>query len=297
MRYNVLWIDDEYKTQDDFIGFAEQYNIDIVAYESHEEGIEDLKSRLDYFHAVILDAKVKKMKTDVVTGPAGLSASRDVIIEINSSYFLPYFIFTGQPAYQEDQMFIDVFGKFYVKGKDTEQLLKDLIDKCAESPEMQARKSYPQIFKAFDKGIISTKYMGTLLHIINCLENHDYKKVNLNAERDLLEAIFISLNENIPCIPNDCFDPKKSNKPNLEWSVQFLEERSVKTSNSVVRINVGVDKPIKAAFRKIKETTSELSHLNEDATAKHEFISTAHLLFEILEWLPEFVETNYKNYI
>ena len=60
MRYNILWIDDDYKIQKDFISFAEQLGLDITAVESHEEGMLELENRKNFYQAVILDAKVKK---------------------------------------------------------------------------------------------------------------------------------------------------------------------------------------------------------------------------------------------
>ena len=113
MRIKVLWIDDEYKKQSDVIGDAEQDGIDIIPFESHEEGIEALMSNIKGFHAVILDAKVKKGRYDTVTGLSGLTASRDKLIEINNQgTYLPSFIFTGQPDYMDNDMFSETYGEY-----------------------------------------------------------------------------------------------------------------------------------------------------------------------------------------
>ena len=50
-------------------------------------------------------------------------------------------------------------------------------------------------------------------------------------------------------------------------------------------------------FRKIKESTNGYSHLTEDEIVKTPFIANIYGFVEILEWLPKFVEVNYKNYI
>lgn len=63
------------------------------------------------------------------------------------------------------------------------------------------------------------------------------------------------------------------------------------------KLNKAVPKGIKSAFRKLKESTSEYSHLSEEAILKLPFLANTFLLMEILEWLPDFVEKNYKNYI
>lgn len=291
MRYNILWIDDDYKTQEDFISFAEQLKIDITPFESHEEGMISLEN--NSYHAVILDAKVKKEKADTTTGVAGLAASRDRLIEINKDIHLPYFIFTGQPDYMKDEMFVQSYGEYYTKGDDNEKLIKDIISACVKHPEIQARKSFLEAFLVFDKGIINKSYEHLLIEIITAYENRDYRKMNLNVQRDLLEAIFKSLNNPVPCIPTLFFDATKKNKPILELCTRFLEDRETNGH----KLNKAVPQSIKSAFRKLKESTSEYSHLSEEVELKIPFLANTFLLMEILEWLPNFVKTNYPNYI
>lgn len=296
MRYNVLWIDDDYKTQEDFISFAEQLKIDITPFESHEEGMMSLDEKS--YHAVILDAKVKKGKEDTTTGVAGLAASRDRLIEINKDTHLPYFIFTGQPDYMKDEMFVQSYGEFYTKGDDNEKLIKDIISACEKHPEIQARKSFPETFLAFDKGILKESNKSLLIDIILNVENKNYSKKNLTTQRDLLEAIFKSLNSPIPCLPNSFFDQVRGNKPNLELCVMFLEDRDTRDTNgNYHKLNKNINKSIKSAIRKVKESTNEFSHLKEEDIVKYPFLSNSFLLFEILTWLPDFIDSNYANYI
>lgn len=291
MRYNILWIDDDYKTQEDFISFAEQLKIDITPFESHEEGMSSLETKS--YHAVILDAKVKKGKEDTTTGVAGLAASRDRLIEINKDMYLPYFIFTGQPDYMKDEMFVQSYGEFYIKGDDNEKLITDIISACEKHPEIQARKSFPEAFLVFDKGIIDKSYEHLLIEIITAYENQDYRKKNLTVQRDLLEAIFKSLNNPVPCIPTVFFDVRKKNNPNLESCTRFMEDRD----SSGHKLNKAVPQSIKSAFRKLKESTSEYSHLSDEVKLKIPFLANTFLLMEVLEWLPNFVKSNYPNCI
>lgn len=297
MRYNILWIDDDYKTQEDFISFAEQLKIDVFPFESHEEGIISLDSKPSFYHAVILDAKVKNGKDDTVTNLDGLKASRDLLIEMNKDTYLPYFIFTGQTDYTTNEIFIQSYGKFYTKGDDNEVLVKDIINACQGHPEIQARKSYPDVFLPFDKNILSENCKKLLIDIIQNIESKNFAKKNLTTQRDLLEAIFKSLNE-MTCIPNSFFTTTMNNKPNLEWCVMFIEDRDTRDANGQShKLNKNINRSIKAAFRKVKESTNEFSHLKDEDIVKYPFISNSFLLFEILTWLPEFAETHYKNYI
>lgn len=298
MNYNILWIDDDYKTQEDFISFAEQFGLDITPFESHEEGMISLDSKPNFYHAVILDAKVKKAKEDTKTGVAGLAASRDRLIEINKDSYLPYFIFTGQPDYMEDEMFVQSYGKFYTKGDDNEQLMKDIIQECESHPEIQARKTHPEVFTAFDKGILPDSAKKILIDIIHNIENKNFSKKNINSQRDLLEAIFKSLNNPIPCIPSSFYNSAFNFKPNLEWCVMFLEDRETRDGNSQShKLNKIINKSIKSAIRKVKESTNEFSHLKDEDIVKYPFLSNSFLLFEILIWLDEFVDEYYPNYI
>ena len=298
MNINILWIDDDYKMQEDFISFAEQDGIDIHPFESHEEGMASLKAKPNFYHAAILDAKVKNKKDDIVTGLDGLRASRDRLVEMNKDQYLPFFIFTGQPDYTSNEMFIQSYGKFYIKGEDNQILLDDIITACGNQPEIQARKSFPEAFKVFDKNILSCSSKNLLVDIIQNIEDKNYAKKNLTTQRDLLEAIFKALNNPIPCIPNSFFSPAMNNKPNLEWCAQFLENRDTRDANrQTFKLNKNINRSIAAGIRKIKESTNEFSHLKEEDIVKYPFLTNSFLLFEILIWLPEFVQEHYENYI
>jgi hypothetical protein len=252
-----------------------------------------LESKPKFYHAVILDAKVKKGKDDTVTNLDGLKASRDKLIEINKDTYLPYFIFTGQPDYTSNEIFKQSYGKFYTKGDDNEQLMKDIIQECESHPEIQARKSHPEVFLAFEKGILPYSSINLLIDIYLNIESNYFAKKNVNTQRDLLEVIFKSLNDPIPCIPDSFFDNSKKGKPNLEWCVRFMEDRE--TNNS--KLNKNIPQKIKSAFRILKESTSELSHLSDEDVVKYPFLTHSYLLFEILIWLPKFVDEHYNNHI
>ncbi len=293
MRYKILWIDDEYKKQEDFIGAAEQEDLDVIPFESHEEGIAYLIDNPG-FHAVILDAKVKYKKDDTVTDLNGLRASRDFLIEYGKTQYLPFFIFTGQPDYTSNEMFKQSYGDYFIKGLDNEALLQALIQSQTDRPEIQARKDFPEAFRAFDK-ILGTNDKKILLEIIHCFEEKDFRKKNINSQRDFLEAIFISLNNSIPCIPSGLF---RNGKPNQEWCTRFLENRPTNDGDGKEhRMNKNIPNDIKSAFRKLKESTNQYSHLNDEAVVKYPFLANFYLIMEILVWLPAFVDENYRNYV
>ena len=137
-----------------------------------------------------------------------------------------------------------------------------------------------------------------LVDIIQNIEDKNFAKKNLTTQRDLLEAIFKALNNPIPCIPNSFFTPAMNNKPNLEWCTMFLDNRDTRDANrETFKLNKNINRSITAAIRKVKESTNEFSHLNENDIVKYPFLTNSFLLFEILIWLPEFVQEHYENYI
>ncbi len=292
MEYNVLWIDDQWELQKAFIGTAEQIGINIFPFESHEEGIDDLKVRTEFYHAVILDAKVKNKKEDTTTNLVGLRASRDFLIELNKDIYLPYFIFTGQPDYAKNEMFEESYGKYYIKGSDNDKLYSDIIQACEKQPEIQARKEFPETFKVFDIGILDNHSKLLFLEIVKNLQNNDYRKKNMTVQRDLFESILCGLNNPIPCIPNDFLN---NGKPNMEWCTLFLENRNIKDFTH--KLNKITPKDIKASFRKLKESTNQYSHISDEVIPKYPYVANSYLLMEILIWIPAFVEEHYNNYI
>lgn len=266
MRYKVLWIDDEYKKQLDFIGEAEQEGIDITAFESHDEGIMDLNTKIDHYHAVILDAKVKKGKNDTIIGLRGFTASRDRLIEINNSSYLPYFIFTGQPDYANAEWFKETYGQYYLKALDNEKLFKDLKEAIAKKKEYQVQKKYHTVFE-----VCSNKYIGQeaskyLLEVLMSAEFPTEKfndEIYFNGLRKLIELVFRSSNRlgllHDKCIPNGIV--------NLTWCSIFMAGKEFELKPSAEKVGCSkahfpliLSNNIKSAL----DITSAASHTEEE---------------------------------
>ncbi|MEO6671016.1 MAG: hypothetical protein ABIN36_16160 [Ferruginibacter sp.] len=262
MRYKVLWIDDMFKTQEDFIGEAEQEYIDVYPYESHEEGIARLNSDPEFFHAVILDAKVKKGKDDTDTGLAGLSASRDRLIEINKNGYLPFFIFTGQPDYVDASWFTETFGKYYIKAKDNELLFKDLKNAIDKKIEYQIQKKYQSAFE-----VCTDKYIGApaIKHFFDILTSIEHPADQFDDEkyfnglRKIIEYVFRASNKlgllHDKCIPNGIV--------NLTWSSLFMALKEMELGSSGEKIGCSkIHFPciLASNVKSILDITSAASH-------------------------------------
>src|SRR5690606_17206091 len=128
--------------------------------------------------------------------------------------YMPYFILTGQPDYMETNMFREAYGEFYTKGDDNSLLFNAIIDSAKKHSEIQARTDFPESFNCFDLGILSTKSKSLYINMLSSFRQDDFKKANLNDQRDLLESLFLDLHDPIPCIPLFCFP---NGRPNQEW--------------------------------------------------------------------------------
>ncbi len=305
MKYNVLWIDDDCNTTGrDFIGQAEQDEVDITAFESHEEGIAFLEKNLISFHAVILDAKVKHKKDDTVIGLEGLRASRDRLIELNNRVDLPYFIFTGQPDYQTNEVFKESFGNFYIKGKDNEKLIEDLINRIENKQDYVLQKEYRQVFD-----ICSEKYIGIeckkhLLQILSSIKKPNEvfdDELYFTQIRIILESMFRAANK-FGLLHNACI---LNGKVNLAESSLFLA--GLKTKHLSVVCTVGhFPKLIADAVQSIIFVTGAASHTTDPDIKKNinlltyrEIIRTPYLLYsitfqlmDVLIWFKEYVDLN-----
>lgn len=300
MKYKVLWIDDDCNTTGrDFIGQAEQDDVDITAFESHEEGMEYLKKHIHDFQAVILDAKVKLNKSDTVTNLEGLRASRDRLIELNNKVDidLPYFIFTGQPDYQTNELFEQSFGEFYIKGKDNERLIEDIILRIRESNDYILRKKYEDVLATCSENLLGAEYFSRILTLIKHIENIE-KLTNtedmLTPIRKIIERMFIRLAE-IEIIPEAII----TNKGWINGSSLFLANKH----SDYQHLPEIIPPLVSENIHRLLNITQDGSHSEGELRlkvdqylkiAKSDFLyrSCVFLLFDLLLWFKDFIEKN-----
>jgi hypothetical protein len=305
MKYKVLWIDDDCNTTGrDFIGQAEQDDVDITAFESHEEGIAYLEKNLYDFHAVILDAKVKNKKDDTVIGLEGLKASRDRLIELNNKKDIPYFIFTGQPDYQTNELFKQSYGDFYIKGTDNERIIDDIIQRVEQKEDYILKKDYQKVFQLCSEKYIGVEAQKPLLNILSSIRNPKKEfddELYFTQIRKILEYMFRSANKNgllhDACIPNG--------KVNLVESSLFLAGKETLHLN-VKSTKSHFPKLIADSAQSIIFITGAASHTtdpdiknNINLSEYRKLINTPYLLYnltfqlmDILVWYKEYVDIN-----
>lgn len=207
--YNVLWIDDEYEKMQPFSMMCSTiYGINLSGYKYREEGIHHLEQELDKWDAVLLDAKMLERSDDETTSIKGLRKSIDKIHDLSIKRYLPYFISTGQPDLMTDEMFEDSFGKFYVKGRDDEQLIADMIKEMDNAARKKLEFVYSDVIDAIQYLAMDKQ---TIINIIDILEamhypaNHtDFTPVKeYNSLRQTLEFLFRAC-EKFGLVPSEC---------------------------------------------------------------------------------------------
>lgn len=298
MKFKVLWIDDDcHTTGKDFIGHAEQDDVDVIAFESHEEGMLYLEQNIDEVHAVILDAKVKLKKNDTVTGIDGLKASRDRLIELNNKLYLPFFIFTGQPDYQSNEIFRQSFGEFYVKGEDDDRIIRDLINRIEQKENYILQKKYQDVLSTCTDNFLGKENYSRLFELIKDIEQSD--KISggedkLTTIRKTVEALFSALGK-YEIIPSQMIGERGW----INGSSHFLSD----SHNDYILHTEIVPALVSFNIRKLLDVIQDGSHAYgdlkyrvdsymKDSQSDYFFRSTVYLMFDLLLWFKEFMENN-----
>jgi hypothetical protein len=286
----ILLVDDKKDYCESLSGVARNSNIKIEYKLDWETGFEVLKND-QTIEFVILDGK-GKIEADQETEKDNFVVRAMKDIDTYSAQIgkhIPYCVNTGfMERFEALEDNVNIFEK---SDKERDKMFQHIKEEVTKSEYRTARMDFEEAFEAFDIGIVSKALENVLVAIINAYQNKDYRKINLNAQRDFLEGLFISLNREIPCIPTALF--KGNGLPNHESCTRFMEDRDANGH----KLNKGVPQEIKSAFRKLKESTNGYSHLSDEDIVKTPFRANIHLIMEIMEWLPKFAETNYKNHI
>lgn len=288
----VLLVDDNKDYCDSLADIALNNNLKVISKLNWEEAFPLLKTdtRIEF---VILDGKGK------ITGDQQVEKvnfANHAIDEIKAwSYeqgkHIPFCINTGfMDKFDTLEGKVQMFGK---NQRDTKRMFDYIKEEVEKTGYRTLRRKFPDAYKAFDQGIVAVKFEHTLNEIIDCYLKEDYRKKNLNVQRDLLEAILRALNHPIPAIPDSYF--YENGQPDLAESIKFLEGRVPQDKSQRIKFLPPAD--IRSALRKLKESTNSFSHLKEDDVVKYPFLANFYLIMEILCWLPDFVDEHYKNYV
>jgi hypothetical protein len=170
VKYQVLWIDDEYERMEGFEMQAKQQGIKLRAFKSLNAGFNELEANSHLYDAILLDAKFFENEDDVA-GSEGLSAlwkAKERLAHLPKK--LDFFVLTGQSKLFEDNTFNTFFPKYYRKGLTPDiQALFAAIKESADNQEAtQIRHLYPKAFDACSA--INNEAQKQLLKILKSVQ-------------------------------------------------------------------------------------------------------------------------------
>lgn len=223
-KYNVLWIDDEWEDQSIFLTKCMMgYGINLVPFKTRREGMIELERDLNIWDAVLLDAKMLDESIEETPSITGLSNSIHKLHELSVRKKLPYFISTGQTDLIDNNMFCDAYGKYYVKERDDDTLLKDMLKKMDSQPSLQIRNLYADVFETLDAYHYSPIAKSTMTSVLMAMHFPSEcpafePMLYYNQLRQIVEQTFaVCLNTHI--IPEQC---KTNDMVNLNQCSLYL---------------------------------------------------------------------------
>lgn len=309
MKIKVLWIDDQYKDQLDFISYAEQLGILIDPFDSHEEGIKALENEdnLFIYHAVILDARVKYKKDDKTIGLTGLKASRDRLMEINSNFYLPFFIFTGDHNCKTSQDFRDSYGEYYVKGDDTARLLNDIKEAVLKKDEYIIMRDYSKTFEVCKKEYIGEEARKPLLQILKSLNdpNKEFSdELYFTEIRKILEYMFRAANR-YGILHYKCLENGKVNLAESSFFMAGLPTKYLGVQSSVSHFNKIIAENVKSLIfitGAASHTVDPEIKTNINLIEYRKTIRTPYLLYsmtfqlmDVLVWFKSYIDDHHEK--
>ncbi|HRH82745.1 MAG TPA: hypothetical protein PK210_00790 [Bacteroidia bacterium] len=300
--YNILWIDDEHETLTGTKGRAKRNGINLIAFKSLNNGMDELERNYPFYDGVLLDAKFFENEDDVkgTEDTYNVHRAKERLLQLKKKFKV--FVLTGQAEAYEDNTFKKAFTKVYKKGSDEEidRLFSDIKVAAATQEDTQIRHSYKRVFD-----VCTERYIGELASqdILNLLKVNDETNIDhhFNTIRKVVEDLFIAFNK-FNLLPAEFVTPGVA----LNESSKFLAGRS---SDGTLFSEKGyqhleethLSKQIALYLRSILSVTQAGSHRSEIdvhvRTIKTPYLlkSVFFQLLDVLVWFKMYVDSNPKT--
>lgn len=260
--YNVLWIDDQWDTLDGFIEKAATvYNLSITPYRTSKAGIEAIRSDLDKWDAVILDAKGLDESENEATDVIGLRKAKDFLLSLSKP--IPYFIYTGQTDYLSSDFFKSAFGDFYSKYDGYNKILKAVVEAIEKKVENQIIHNYQDLFSSLESLGISEYTKDTFLDILLPLhykeKEEGFRPVHHYTQlRKVIEYLFRACHR-VGLVPDACISNGiiNLNQCSLYLAGKVAEKINLRYGEEGDRI---IPKHIERIIRSVLELGNTCSH-------------------------------------
>lgn len=160
MIHPILWIDDQGNDSimSEFRERCKRRGLELHIFTDRQLGIKEIETRSYNYEAVILDGDMYD-EQERFNNVRGLSAARDAAIKRN----LNAYVFTGKAYLQNNEMFNDLIGEYYIKGagslehpKGTDELLDDIEEFMKSQDKHIIRERHADLLSAMkEMGFLS----------------------------------------------------------------------------------------------------------------------------------------------
>ena len=189
-KINCCWIEDQPEALGSFILQAQLEEIFLHPFKSVQEGLNELKSRSQFYDCILLDGQVYLDPHSEKTEEQAVIFAKKEIEKLGLSQ--PIFVFSGQSNIITDKTLSTFFdGKVYVKAQDDEKLLKDI--KQIYFPKI--KEKYSNILSLADGDYLPKSFYNSLYQFCEIPEVFDESINYFSICRELLEKVFHSLIE------------------------------------------------------------------------------------------------------
>lgn len=193
--YHVIWIDDKYKEYFGLIPHAKTEGIAIRPFDLGIDGIEELRTNLTKYDAIILDVKCLYRSHHETDSSANFYLIHKEILRlaIKTGEEIPCFVYSGQPDYTSNAEFENYLNgeKLYIKGQDDKKLLADIKVAADKRLSTQIRHKYLD-----SVGKLPDTILSEMNDILTYVENDITNKPDVfNKMRAVLDWLMVQLNE------------------------------------------------------------------------------------------------------
>ena len=228
-RYQVLWIDDDAEKQDGFLDSAYLEGLDINYYKTSKEGMEELTSKIEQYDAVILDAMVYNESEDETAALTGLFSSIKKINSLSDRKKIPYFIFSGHIAKDENSSAREMLANetIFIKSKDNQALFQAIKKEAVTQIDLQIKHENPLLFDVLKE--YSDSARNVFISIFKGIKGYNNKfddQLYFTQLRIILELMFRKANA-IGLLHDKCVQVNGS-QVNLTESCSFLSGSDTK---------------------------------------------------------------------
>ncbi len=308
--YNILWIDDEWDKMPIFQQECKElHGLNLVAYRTRKSGMEALEHNIDFWDAVLLDAKMFDESENEIASLTGLGKAKKQLDRLSLKRTIPYFISTGQPDLLDSDNFKDLFGEYYEKGKDDERLISDILLAIKNSESSQIKVIYQDVFASLETMGISEYTEQILIDILLPLhyaeKQSSFKPVHhYNQLRQLMEYLFRACNK-VGLIPDQCVPDGivNLNQSSLYLAGKNAEKVGVRYGEEGDRILPEyVEKIVRSVleFGNVHSHTVELDsedllkieNILKSSKSNYLIFGLALLLCEVISWFESYISAH-----